>query len=220
MRTGPFSNLRSHRSRAHRRKRFRVCRDTPRRFPASAGRQRSSRSTAITCAHLPPAMRASARRGRVRLHRSLIVSNGPAARAILRVRLRSSRKFWPSDFFAARPCARSPRASGGKISLRHRPFSRRVRWPRSCCADRLCHARRCRARCRDRARCARSAVPASRSRLPRRTSVLIGIKRLVVIHAERGVVARARFGVEHRVGGERPGDHMALHAQRVRRRAR
>ena len=47
----------------------------------------------------------------------VVFSSGPAARAMRRVRLRSKRKFWPSDFFARRSCAAITSRSGGRGSL-------------------------------------------------------------------------------------------------------
>src|SRR2546430_1901182 len=47
--------------------------------------------------------------------------SSPAARAILAVRLRSSRKFWPSAFFACRPCRSITSRRGGNPSMVTRP---------------------------------------------------------------------------------------------------
>ena len=62
------------------------------------------------------AARGSARRARGRSRPRSTPSSGPAARAMRPVRLRSSRKFWPSDFLAARPCRRITSRSGGRSS--------------------------------------------------------------------------------------------------------
>src|SRR5690242_15974370 len=47
----------------------------------------------------------------------------PAARAILPVRLRSSRKFCPSAFLACRPCRSITARKGGNPSIVVRPFN-------------------------------------------------------------------------------------------------
>ena len=54
----------------------------------------------------------------------------PAARAILPVRLRSSRKFWPSDFLAASPWRWMTSRSGGRPSRRHAAASSAAGQPR------------------------------------------------------------------------------------------
>jgi hypothetical protein len=43
-------------------------------------------------------------------------ASAPAARAMRAARLRSSRKFWPSDFLATRPCRRMTSRNGGRPS--------------------------------------------------------------------------------------------------------
>ncbi len=76
-------------------------RDNAAAISASAGRQRGSRSIATTS--LAPAARSARVRppGPGPTSMTVTSSSGPAARAIRLVRLRSSRKFWPSDFFGS-----------------------------------------------------------------------------------------------------------------------
>ena len=47
---------------------------------------------------------------------TVVPASAPAARAIRAARLRSSRKFCPSDFLAMRPCRRMTSRSGGRPS--------------------------------------------------------------------------------------------------------
>ena len=96
-------------------------------------------------------------------------ASGSAARAMRSVRLRSNRKFCPSDFFAARPWRRMTSRSGGRPSLAPVTTRRAKRgfrpWPaapqaaarRRGSSGRRGRCRRCRRRCRGRARCARKA---------------------------------------------------------------
>jgi len=86
------------------------------RISAKASMARVSRSTAMTLR--APCVR-SARvspPGPGPTSTTVMPSSGPAARAIRPVRLRSSRKFWPSDFFADNPWRRITSRSGGRPS--------------------------------------------------------------------------------------------------------
>ena len=78
---------------------------------------RSSRSMAIT--RLAPCASSARVRppGPGPTSTTVAPSSGPAARAMRAVRLRSSRKFWPSDFLAERPCRRITSRSGGRSSI-------------------------------------------------------------------------------------------------------
>ena len=94
-------------------------------------------------------------------------SSRPAARAMRRVRFRSRMKFWPRLLRAAMPCRAMTSRSGGNplgsaIATRRRRSARRraappsrrpASTPRSGCRAGPCRCRRCRRRCRDRARC-------------------------------------------------------------------
>ena len=75
------------------------------------------------------------------------------------------------------------------------------------------------ARCRGRARCGRRAGPSVTLTPPLEVERLQRDQRLVVVHAEHGVVARARRGMEQRVGRQRAARVDALAPQlRDRRR--
>jgi len=95
-----------------------------------AGRHLASRSIAMTC--LAP----SISNARVRppgpgpISTTVRSPRLPERRAILRVKLRSSRKFWPNDFFALRPCRSMMSRSGGKPSG---PAVGLMPWPRETC---------------------------------------------------------------------------------------
>ena len=67
-------------------------------------------------ARLPATTPVSARRARGRPRRHGFEASGPPARAMRRVRLRSSRKFWPSDFRASSACAAITSRSGGRLA--------------------------------------------------------------------------------------------------------
>ena len=134
-------------------------------------------------------------------------ASGPAARAILRVRLRSKRKFCPAPCglrahaprprrgaAAARPRRGSSRQPVGE--LERRDEARRVGDPLSGDVE-------------------RRAVIGGRAherQAERDIDAVIegeGLDRdqaLVVIHRQRHVVARPRLGMEHRIGGKRPDD--------------
>ena len=99
-------------------------------------------------------------------------ASGPAARAIRPVRLRSSRKFWPSDLRAESSWRRMTSRSGGSVvgrvhfagaiaSARNQPCRELERRDEACRIG-AARCRRCRTPCRDRARCARKAARASR----------------------------------------------------------
>ncbi len=151
------------------------------------------------------------------------------------VRLRSSRKFWPSDFFALQPVAADHLAQRRQIVdlraviRRHqaagaRPLGGDSRAARLSAAIRLDGSAR--------------PVPAMSNAVPwsgevrtnGRPSVTLTARvegerldrdqRLVVIHAQRRVVARARGGMEHGVGGERPARIDAFGRELRRPRAR
>ena len=137
---------------------------------AGAGRRRACRLRwRRRGSPLRAAGRASGRPGPGRPRSRCPSSSGAAARAMRRVRLRSSRKCWPKRFFASRPCAAMVSRSGGKAATASTfsagagaPCRPPCRWPRSGWSDRRGRCRRCRAPCRDRARCARRAGRASR----------------------------------------------------------
>ena len=96
---GPAGEQRARIERAARRpRRFRAGRDNARRSPASAAIARSSRSTAMTRA-APSANSARVRPpGPGPTSNTVAPASGPPARAMRAVRLRSNRKFCPSDF--------------------------------------------------------------------------------------------------------------------------
>src|ERR1700730_14705402 len=54
----------------------------------------------------------------------VVFVSGAAARAMQRVRLKSKRKFWPSDFLAKSPCAAATSRSGGRPSSWLPPIDR------------------------------------------------------------------------------------------------
>src|SRR5450631_609109 len=82
-----------------------------------AGSARESCSTAMT-RRAPDARSARVRPpGPGPISTMTASSSGAAARAIFAVRLRSSRKFWPSDLRAERPCSRITSRSGGRSSI-------------------------------------------------------------------------------------------------------
>jgi hypothetical protein len=184
----------------------------PRSRPARAGSARLSRPRA-PCARLRPAARASARRGRARPRAHPRPTRSPAQRAILAVRLRSSRKFCPSALRAESSCARSPRAAGAASSipltwLRPLPMPSgrpaRSGLQRGEAGVRHAFARDIKAvpwsgEVRMKGRPSVTFTPSSKAQRLDRD------QRLVVIHADRRVIARPCRGVEHRVGGERPG---------------
>ena len=177
---------------------------------------RSSRSTAMT-RRAPAASSARVSPpGPGPISTTSTPSSGPAARAMRAVRLRSSRKFWPSDFLARETVpaddlaqrrqvvdgAHARRASGAayRRAAESRAASRSaaIRLPRIGAAGagdveggavigRGAHERQAE---RDVDRVI------ERQRLDRD-------QRLVVIHRERRVVALARRLMEHRVGRQR-----------------
>ena len=175
---------------------------------SSGASARSSRSTAMT--RLAP----SASSARVRppgpgpISMTVAPSSGPAARAIRAVRLRSSRKFWPSDLRADRECSRMTSRSGGRSS---------IALMKACAAAIRAASRKAAVETRriglagagdveGRAVVRRGADERQaqrdvdgvleRDRLDRD-------QRLVVIHADRAVIGLARGGVEHGVGRQR-----------------
>ena len=186
-----------------------------RRSSASGGRQRRSRSTAITSAPARAA-RGSGRRGRGRPHRRARPPSGPGMRAIRSSNCSSSRKFWPSAFDALRPWRAMTSRSGGSVA--HRASAR---------------ARRCAfAAMRIAAIIARGSARSVAGNVERGAMVGRGAhdrqaerdvdafvemqrlerdQRLVVIHAQRRVVvARGAARMEHGVGGVRAGDRRAF----------
>ena len=151
------------------------------------------------------------------------------------VRLRSSRKFWPSDFLAARPCRRITSRSGGRSSIgahqRYgtprdgrdaalRGLGRAARRPRrEACSAAIRLAGLALAGAGDVERGAVVGRGAHERQAERDVDRMVEgqrldrDQRLVVIHAERGVVGRARRRVEHGVGRQRPARVDAVGAQ-------
>ena len=148
------------------------------------------------------------------------------------VRLRSSRKFWPSDFLAERPCRRITSRSGGRsldarCMLRRRPLLALVRRgePRRE-LQRGDQARRIGlAGAGDIERGAVIGRGAHERQAERDVDAVVEgqrldrDQRLVVVHAERGVVGLARRLVEHGIGRERAARVDAVGDQPLDRRA-
>ena len=174
-------------------------------------RARRARSRSRVCAPSASSARVSPP-GPGPISTTVAPSSGPAARAMRAVRLRSSRKFWPSDLRADRPWRRMTSRSGGRSSIALMQSACRLRPP---CARRAASAA---IRLDGLARAGAGDVEGGavirrgaderqaerdvdgvveRQRLDRD-------QRLIVIHAERAVVGLARGRVEHRVGGQRP----------------
>ncbi len=157
----------------------------------SARRERVDRRTTTRIS------RASARRLRAR-------SAGRRAVCVLFPRgSRHAYRFFPATKSVGLRLCGSHARRGGSDSLgdsAHRESTR------SCSTDRRCPARRCRARCRDRATCAETASPsvtftarAERRDLDRRHAD-------VVIRRDHRVELAAHRAHEHRVGGKWTGD--------------
>ena len=89
---------------------------------ASAARQRGSRSTAMTLAAPSASSARVSPPGPGPISMIATPASGPAARAMRPVRLRSNRKFWPSDFLrASSPWPRRPRAAAAGRRAARRP---------------------------------------------------------------------------------------------------
>ena len=164
---------------------------------------RASRSTAITRAAPSASSARVSPPGPGPISTTVTPSSAPPARAMRAVRLRSSRKFWPSDFLAARPCRRMTSRSGGrssicgiylaaaKVGARRRPAAPPAAAPPAGSTDR-------RARAGDVeggavvGRGAHEGQPERHVDRAVESQRLDRDQRLVVIHAERGVVAGAR----------------------------
>ena len=154
-------------------------------------------------------------------------SSGPAARAIRPVRLRSSRKFWPSDLRAMRPWRRidfaqrrqrvdhlaGAIASGADEARRELERGDEARRARAAGAGDVERGAVIRRGAHERQAERHIDRMIERERLDRD-------QRLIVIHRERGVVAAPRGGVEHGVGRQRPARQNALRGATARRRAR
>ena len=154
---------------ARRRRRSRAGRDSAAASSPSAARQRASRSIATTWRAPSASSARVSPPGPGPISMTLASSSGPAARAMRPVRLRSSRKFWPrlllrgdavpGDDLAQRRQRRrrTPRRvqPGGSRRVRRvaaiSAASRSAAIRLSGAGDAAC--RRCRRRCRDRARC-------------------------------------------------------------------
>ena len=202
-------------ARAHRRRRRRGGPDSARRSPrARRWRARRARSRSRARAPLASSARVSPP-GPGPISTTVTPSSGPAARAMRAVRLRSSRKFWPSDFLARRSCRRITSRSGGRSSIALMRGARRLR----CVArreprgelERGDQARRIGAAGAGDVEGGAVIGRGAHERKPERDvdGVVEGERldrdqRLVVIHRERDVVARARRLVEHAVGRQRP----------------
>ena len=105
------------RNAARRRRRSPADRDIASKFLPAPASARSSRSMAMT-RRAPSASSARVRPpGPGPTSMTVASSSGPAARAIRAVRLRSSRKFCPSDFRADNACSRMTSRSGGRSSI-------------------------------------------------------------------------------------------------------
>jgi hypothetical protein len=145
---------------------------------ARAARQRGSRSIATT-RRAPSASSARVRPpGPAPISMTVAWSSGPAARAMLPVRLRSRRKFCPYRRCAAMACRAMTSRSGGSATeaawkagsdagLRRGPSASPPSRPpaaarRSDCRLWRCRVRRSRMRCRGPARSAQTVAPMSR----------------------------------------------------------
>ena len=160
-------------------------------------------------------------------------SSGPALRAIRPVRLRSRRKFWPSDFFAESPWRAMTSRSGGRAVERRLDHSGGFGGRRS-----LSAMPRGEPQCRDQAFGARLAGAgdvecrpmigrcADEGQAERDVDALVECQRLdrdqrlVVIHADGRVVVRPRAAHERACRPERAGDVDALARSAVERRTR
>src|SRR3954468_2471701 len=136
-------------------------------------------------------------------------SSGPAARAMRLVRLRSNRKFWPSDLLALRPWARTTSRSGGSASMaliswrrRLRPLPKPGREPQG--GDQAVGPPD--ALPGDVEGCAVVGRGADKWQTERHVHGVVegdgldGDERLIVVHRERHVIVFSRTRVEHRVG--------------------
>src|ERR1051326_5707053 len=182
---------------------------------SKGGMQRASRSTATT--RSAPSSNSARVRPPGPGPTSYVVAfaSGPAARAIRRVRFKSGRKFWPSNFRAAAPCVAMTSPSGGSGSaaaigqLRGESDGRK-------------HAARIGLALSGNVQRGAVVGRGADDRQPQRnvhafpeSQCLHRDQRLVVIHAESGIVAGARTGMEHRVGGKRSKHVCASAAQRL-----
>src|SRR5579859_4671673 len=143
----------------------------------------------------------------------------PAPRAMRPVRLRSNRKCWPSDFFASSPWAAMTWRSGGKgdvesamgAALRH--LGRQLQRRDQTVGARLAGAGQTEGgavigRGADEGQAEGDIDPAMKiERLDRD-------QHLVVIHAERHVIGRPRFGMEQGIARQRPSGVDAFGLQR------